>query len=74
MLFRKKGWLRNEFDEQLLLQLERCKDEWVKQRKMIEKSVEPSEAVLYELKLAEMKYLLLLREVKKRKMNFRKDK
>jgi hypothetical protein len=66
MFFRRKGWLRNNHDEKLIDQLESLKEHWMVQKNIIEKSVEPSDEVLYELKLAESKYFFLLREAKTR--------
>ena len=66
MFFRRKGWLRHEHDERLLVQLESLKENWMIQKNIIEKSVEPSDEVLFELKLAESKYFFLLREAKTR--------
>jgi hypothetical protein len=66
LLFRRKGWLRKEFDEKLLIQLEELREQWIRQKNLVEKSMEPSEEVLIELKMAELKYLYLLREAKKR--------
>ncbi|MDF0729001.1 YaaL family protein [Cytobacillus sp. S13-E01] len=68
MLFRKKGWLRNEYDEKLLIQLEALKENWMQQKNIIERSVEPSDEVLFELKISETKYFFLLREAKMRKI------
>lgn len=69
MLFKRKGWLRSEFNEELLHQLELTKREWMKQKSLIEKSFEPSDEILNELKVAETKYFFLLKEAKKRKVN-----
>ncbi|HCX5354367.1 TPA: YaaL family protein, partial [Escherichia coli] len=66
MLFRRKGWLRNQYDQQLLQDLLTMKQEWNRQKQLVEKSVEPSSQVLYELKLAEVKYFFLLKEAKQR--------
>lgn len=74
MIFRKKGKLRKEFDLLLMDQLEQLKNEWSHQKKIIEKSVEPSEEVLYELKLLEAKYLFLLRQAKLRNVSISKYK
>ena len=68
MFFRRKDKLRREFDEKLLFQLEYLKEEWMRQKNLIEKSIDPSDEVLYELKLAESKYFFLLREAKSRKI------
>jgi hypothetical protein len=71
MFFRKKGRLRNEFDEQLLGQLNRLKDEWYNQKRLLEKSFDPSAEVLAQTKLAEAKYFYLFKEAKARKISVR---
>ncbi|MEH7234526.1 YaaL family protein [Bacillus sp. JJ1562] len=68
MLFKKKGKLRREFNQELFSQLEIAKKEWMRQKSLIEKSVEPSDDILNELKVAETKYFFLLREAKRRKV------
>lgn len=70
MFFRKKGKLRKEFDQLLIIQLEQLKSDWNHQKSIIEKSVEPSEETLNELRLLEAKYLFLLRQAKARKVSF----
>jgi hypothetical protein len=71
VFFRKKGWLRKEYNEKLLLDLLELKEQWNRQKKIIEKSVEPSPEVLYELKLAESKYFFLLKEAKNRRVTLK---
>jgi hypothetical protein len=71
MFFRKKGKLRNEFDEQLLGQLNSLKDEWYNQKRLLEKSFDPSAEVLAQTKLAEAKYFYLFKEAKARKISVR---
>ncbi|MEH7226533.1 YaaL family protein [Bacillus sp. JJ1566] len=68
MLFKKKGKLRKEFNQELFSQLEIAKKEWMRQKNLIEKSIEPSDDILNELKVAETKYFFLLREAKRRKV------
>lgn len=68
MLLKKKGWLRREFDQMLLEQLDLVKKEWMRQKSLIDKSFEPSDDVLLDLKVAEAKYFYLLREAKNRKV------
>ncbi len=68
MLFKKKGKLRKEYNQEIFSQLEMAKKEWMRQKNLIEKSVEPSDDVLSELKVAETKYFFLLREAKRRKV------
>jgi hypothetical protein len=72
MLFRRKGWLRNQYDQLLLENLLSTKNEWNRQKQLVDKSVEPSSEVLYELKLAEAKYFFLFKEAKKRNITIGK--
>ncbi|PWA12097.1 DUF2508 domain-containing protein [Pueribacillus theae] len=69
MLFKKK--LRKTYDEHLIETLERVKEEWFTKRELVQKSVEPPYELLYELKLAESKYLFLLKEAKIRKISMK---
>lgn len=66
MGFLRKKTLRREFDEKLTEQLFKQKEEWNRQKKLVEKSLEPSAEVLHELKVAEAKYFFYLREAKQR--------
>ncbi|WP_456277167.1 YaaL family protein [Bacillus sp. AK128] len=68
MFFQRKGKLRKTFNEQLLTSLEKHKNEWMRQKEIVNRCVEPSGEVLYHLKIAEAKYLFLIREAKKRKV------
>ena len=72
MLFRRKGWLRSKYDQQLIQNLLMMKKEWNRQKQLVDKSVEPSPQVLYELKVAEAKYFFLLKEAKVRKIKIGK--
>ncbi|MFC4619756.1 YaaL family protein [Camelliibacillus cellulosilyticus] len=69
-MFKRKGRLRWENDEKLLTLLTECKNQWLKQKRIIEESIEPSEEVLHQVRLAEAKYLFLLKEARQRKMVF----
>ena len=66
MFFQKKGKLRKEYDEKQIVQLEKGKNEWLRKKRMVEQSVEPSQDVLCSLKIAEAKYFFLLKEAKRR--------
>ena len=46
MFFQKKGKLRKEYDDKLIVLLEKVKNEWLRQKRMVEQSVEPSQDVL----------------------------
>ncbi|QFT87095.1 hypothetical protein FIU87_00160 [Bacillus sp. THAF10] len=66
MFFRKKDRLKKQFDAKLIETTEACKDRWTKQKNLVSKSVDPSEEVICQLKVAESKYLFLLREIRTR--------
>ncbi|MEH7439275.1 YaaL family protein [Neobacillus drentensis] len=66
MFFRRKGRLRKEYDEKLLIQLSRLKNHWQQEKQLLEKSFDPSEEVICQTKIAEAKYIFLLREAKQR--------
>lgn len=72
MFFRKKGWLRKEFDEKLLVQINEIRAEWSNQKALVAKSFDPSEEILNETKITDAKYFYLLREAKNRQINIRK--
>ncbi|MED3553767.1 YaaL family protein [Cytobacillus praedii] len=72
MLFRKKGWLRKEFDSQLLEKVNELKNSWNGQRQLLEKSFDPSAEAISQAKIAEAKYFFLFKEVRKRKITIRK--
>jgi hypothetical protein len=71
MFFQRKGKLRREFNEKLLGTLEINKNEWMRQKEVVNKCVEPSEEVLSSLKIAEAKYFFLIREAKIRKVSLK---
>ncbi|MDR4288223.1 DUF2508 family protein, partial [Bacillus thuringiensis] len=66
MFFQKKGKLRKEYEDKLIVLLEKVKNEWLRQTSMVEKSVEPSKDVICPLKIAEAKYFFFLQEAKRR--------
>lgn len=63
-MFRRKGLLRKEMIDSLINTLTVCKEDWLNKKRVIESSIDPSEEVLYRLKLTEAKYLFLLKEVR----------
>ncbi|WP_027410573.1 YaaL family protein [Anoxybacteroides tepidamans] len=71
MFWRRKGWLKKQFDQQLIKELESMRDEWMKQKHLIEKSIEPSAEVLMDLKITEAKYFFLIREAKRRRLSLK---
>ncbi|MBM7656461.1 YaaL family protein [Neobacillus cucumis] len=72
MFFRRKGRLRKEYDEKLLTQLNRYKINWQQEKQLLEKSFDPSEEVICQTKIAEAKYIFLLREAKERNVTILK--
>lgn len=71
MFFRRKGWLRKEFDEKLLKQLNELRADWNNQKSLVEKSFDPSPEAISQAKLAEAKYFFLFKEAKKRNVKVR---
>jgi len=68
MFWRRKGWLRREFDQQIITVLSNMRDEWKRRKNLVEKSVEPSEEILVDLKIVEAKYFFLIKEAKQRRI------
>ncbi|WP_353948784.1 YaaL family protein [Sporolactobacillus sp. Y61] len=64
MFGKKKGLLRKQMTDALIDALYRCKDDWMNKKRVIESSIDPSDEVLYQLKLSEVRYLFLLKEVR----------
>ncbi len=72
MLFKKKGKIRKVEDERLVAYIESLKLVLMNQKELVQKSVDPSEEVMFKLKLTEAKYLFLLKEARKRKTSMGK--
>ncbi|MDF2947973.1 MAG: hypothetical protein K0S51_2652 [Bacillales bacterium] len=70
MFFTNKGKLRKKYDESLKHSLEKLRDEWQMKKNFNDKSIDPSEEVIIDFKLTEMKYFILIREAKQRKLKF----
>ena len=71
MFFRRKGWLRKEYDEKLLTQLQEYKEQWQKQKQLLERSFDPSEEAICQTKIAQVKYYFLLKEAKHRNVRMK---
>lgn len=69
MFFQRKGKLRKEFDEKLLVQSSHLKQEWLNDKTLLDKSFDPSDEVICGAKLSEAKYFFLFKEAKQRKIN-----
>jgi hypothetical protein len=72
MFFQRKGWLRKEFDEKLLLQLQEYKEHWQEQKQLLDKSFDPSEEAICQTNIAKAKYFFLLREAKERNVSMKR--
>ncbi|WP_108672529.1 YaaL family protein [Peribacillus acanthi] len=66
MFFRKKGWLRREYDQHLLNHLGDMKKNWMIHKSLLDKSLDPSEDIIVSAKIAEAKYFYLFKEAKQR--------
>ncbi|GAA0336997.1 YaaL family protein [Bacillus carboniphilus] len=71
MLFRRKGWLKKEYDEKLVKDLQEAKIFWEQQRVFVQKSFEPSMELIEQANTAEAVYFSLLNEAKKRKVRIK---
>lgn len=56
-------------DEHLLNTIIKLKDEWQQIQSIVEKSIEPADASLYQQSIARAKYLFLLREARHRNLS-----
>lgn len=72
MFFQRKGKLRKEYDEALLEQLGRLQRDWLYQKDLLEKSLDPSEDAVIATKMAEVKYFYLFKEAKHRGVSMKK--
>lgn len=72
MFFKRKGYLRKEFDGKLLSCLEECKMAWLRQKSIGARCVEPTEQLLFDVQLAEVKYFYLLKEAKRRNVQIKR--
>ncbi|MFT8872758.1 MAG: YaaL family protein [Sporolactobacillus sp.] len=64
MLRHKKGKLRRELYDSLLNSFKRCRADWDAKKGLVEASIDPSEEVVHELKLAEARYFFILKEIR----------
>lgn len=72
MFFRRKGWLRNEYDEKLMQQMDQKNRNWRSQKSLLEKSVDPSDEAIIRTKIAEVKYFYLFKEAKHRQISVKR--
>ncbi|RSK29199.1 DUF2508 family protein [Bacillus sp. HMF5848] len=73
MVFKKKkGRLRKVYDEKVIANLHTSRELWMQKKKYVENSVEPSDTVRFEQKIAEAKYLFMLKEARLRNIVLKK--
>ncbi|KAB2487344.1 YaaL family protein [Priestia endophytica] len=68
MLFKRKGWLREEYNQKLLNELFQEKKERIYRSRLMEQSLDPTPEAVAHSKLSEIKYLYLLKEAKVRNL------
>ncbi|TFD96293.1 MULTISPECIES: YaaL family protein [Jeotgalibacillus] len=68
MLFRKKGKLKQEFDDKLVDLMHDTRDEWQQQKGLAEMSLEKSPQLIAAEKMAEARYFYLFKEARHRKI------
>ena len=68
MLFRKKGKLKQKFDDRLVELMKSTRDDWQRQKNMADMSFEKSPQLAAVEKLAEAKYFYLFKEARNRKI------
>lgn len=73
MLFKKKNKLRKTYDEIVLQTVNKLQQEWLKNKKYMEKSIDLSDELLFQFKLSEAKYFYSLREAKLRNISINKS-
>lgn len=66
MIFRRKGYLRKEFDEKFLQDLRVLKGQWMQQKDIVSRSFEVSGETLAHLQLTEAKYFYAIKEARRR--------
>ncbi|MET3700091.1 uncharacterized protein DUF2508 [Bacillus oleivorans] len=71
MLLRRRGWLKKEYDQKLIVELNEAKTTWEQQKTLIHKSFDPSAELIEQVKTAEAIYFSLINEAKNRKVRIR---
>lgn len=72
MFFQRKGKLRKEYDEKLLMKFNQFKVEWQNKEKVIENSLDPTDEVMLSLQISKAKCMFILNEIKERQMMVQK--
>lgn len=74
MLFKKKGKIREVEDQRLVRHIEALKENLMIRTQLLKSSIDPSEEVIFKLKLIEAKYIFLLKEARMRNVSVGKSK
>lgn len=69
MFFLKKKKLHNQYNHKLLQLLNGLKEVWMENKRIVSQSIEPSDELLFELKISEAKYFYMIKEAKVRKVS-----
>lgn len=72
MFFRRKYRLRNDYDAELIQNMECLKKSWLNQKSLLERSMDPSDEAIITSKIEELKYFYLFKEAKKRKVTIKR--
>ncbi|WNF37104.1 YaaL family protein [Bacillaceae bacterium IKA-2] len=74
MLFKKKGKIRELEDQRLVSHIAMLKENLMIRTQLLKNSIDPSEEVIFKLKLTEAKYIFLLKEARVRNVSVGKSK
>lgn len=66
MFFQRKGKLRREYDDKLIMKFNQMKMEWKNKERVIEHSIDPTDEVMFSLQVSKAKCMFLLNEIKAR--------
>ncbi|GIN42411.1 MULTISPECIES: YaaL family protein [Heyndrickxia] len=71
-MFNKKLKLRNEYDQKLIDLMTKTRENWIQQKSLVDLSFEYNEELMFQKKVAEMKYFFLFREAKARNIRIKR--
>ena len=71
MFFRKKQSMRSIYDDKLIELLNQSRTDWFKHRDLLRLSFEQNNELEAQMKAAQAKYFLLVREAKKRQIRIK---
>lgn len=71
MFFRKKKSLKSQYDNKLIAQMEKAKEDWFHGRELLRLSFEQNDELEVQVKAAQATYFFLFREAKKRQIRIK---